>query len=65
MELEQPFLCFIPAPPGVFLFGTFGAMIAIKDPIPNRRALMEIGVAGPIAGFIVAVPTLIIGLFPF
>jgi membrane-associated protease RseP (regulator of RpoE activity) len=54
---------FIPAPPGVFLFGTFGAMIAIKDPIPNRRALMEIGVAGPIAGFIVAVPTLIIGLF--
>ncbi|MBT3514177.1 MAG: site-2 protease family protein [Nitrospina sp.] len=54
---------FIPAPPGIFLFGTFGAMIAIKDPIPNRRALMEIGVAGPIAGFIVAVPTLIIGLF--
>jgi len=54
---------FIPAPPGLFLLGTFGAMIAIKDPIPNRRALMEIGVAGPIAGFIVAVPTLIIGLF--
>ena len=54
---------FIPAPPGLFLLGTFGAMIAIKDPIPNRRVLMEIGVAGPIAGFIVAVPTLIIGLF--
>ena len=54
---------FIPAPPGLFLFGTFGAMIAIKDPIPNRRVLMEIGAAGPIAGFIVAVPTLIIGLY--
>ena len=54
---------FIPAPPGLFLFGTFGAMIAIKDPIPNRRVLMEIGAAGPIAGFVVAVPTLIIGLF--
>ncbi|SVD02452.1 uncharacterized protein METZ01_LOCUS355306 [marine metagenome] len=54
---------FIPAPPGLFLLGTFGAMIAIKDPIPNRRVLMEIGAAGPIAGFIVAVPTLIIGLF--
>ena len=54
---------FIPAPPGMFLLGTFGAMIVIKDPIPNRRVLMEIGVAGPIAGFIVAVPTLIIGLF--
>ena len=53
---------FIPAPPGLFLLGTFGAMIVIKDPIPNRRVLMEIGVAGPIAGFIVAVPTLIIGL---
>ena len=53
---------FIPAPPGLFLFGTFGAKIAIKDPIPNRRVLMEIGAAGPIAGFIVAVPTLIIGL---
>ena len=54
---------FIPAPPGLFLLGTFGAMIVIKDPIPNRRVLMEIGVAGPIAGFIVAVPTLIIGIF--
>jgi membrane-associated protease RseP (regulator of RpoE activity) len=54
---------FIPAPPALFLFGTFGAMIAIKDPIPNRRVLMEIGAAGPVAGFIVAVPTLVIGLF--
>ena len=54
---------FIPAPPGLFLFGTFGAMIVMKDPIPNRRVLMEIGAAGPIAGFIVAVPALIIGLF--
>ena len=53
---------FIPAPPGLFLFGTFGAMIVMKDPISNRRVLMEIGAAGPIAVFIVAVPTLIIGL---
>lgn len=52
---------FIPAPP-VFIAGTFGAFIQIKGHIPNRRALMEIGAAGPIAGFIVAVPTLIIGL---
>jgi hypothetical protein len=36
---------FIPAPPGLFLLGTFGAMIVIKDPIPNRRVLMEIGTA--------------------
>ena len=53
---------FIPAPP-IFITGTFGAFIRIDDPIPNRRVLIEIGSAGPIAGFIVAVPTLIIGLY--
>lgn len=53
---------FIPAPP-IFLAGTFGAFIQIKQRIPNRRVLMEIGAAGPIAGFIVALPTLIVGLF--
>lgn len=52
---------FIPAPP-IFIAGTFGAFIQIKEPIPDRRVLMEIGSAGPIAGFIVAVPTLILGL---
>lgn len=52
---------FIPAPP-VFIAGTFGAFIQIKQIIPNRRVLMEIGCAGPIAGFIVALPTLIYGL---
>ena len=53
---------FIPAPP-IFIAGTFGAFIHIKDPIPNRRVLMEIGAAGPIAGFLVAAPALIIGLY--
>lgn len=53
---------FIPAPP-IFIAGTFGAFIQIKELIPNRRVLMEIGAAGPIAGFIVAVPTLALGLF--
>lgn len=52
---------FIPAPP-FFLVGTFGAFIRIKEPIPNRRALMEIGASGPLAGFIVAVPVLAVGL---
>ncbi|MDX6268937.1 MAG: hypothetical protein QOD28_160 [Acidobacteriota bacterium] len=46
---------FIPAPP-LFLAGTFGAFIKIKSPIPTRRALFDIGVAGPLAGFIVIIP---------
>jgi membrane-associated protease RseP (regulator of RpoE activity) len=50
---------FIPAPSFV---GTFGAFIRIKSPITNRRMLLDIGVAGPIAGFIVAVPVLVVGL---
>src|SRR5215203_274973 len=52
---------FIPAPP-LFLAGTFGAFIKIRSPIPSRRALFDIGLAGPLAGFIVAVPLSIIGL---
>ncbi|HZG54705.1 MAG TPA: site-2 protease family protein [Pyrinomonadaceae bacterium] len=46
---------FIPAPP-LFLAGTFGAFIKIKSPIPTRRALFDIGVAGPLAGFVVIIP---------
>lgn len=50
---------FIPAPTFI---GTFGAFIKIKSPIYRKDALLQIGAAGPIAGFIVAVPALIIGL---
>ena len=50
---------FIPAPS---LIGTFGAFIRIKDIVPNRRVLFDIGVAGPIAGFVVAVPAIILGI---
>jgi len=46
---------FLPAPP-LFLAGTFGAFIKIKSPIPTRRALLDIGLAGPLAGFVVAIP---------
>ena len=51
---------FIPGPPQ--FIGTFGAIIRMRSPIMNRRALFDIGVAGPIAGFLVAVPALIVGL---
>ncbi|HKQ06695.1 MAG TPA: site-2 protease family protein, partial [Blastocatellia bacterium] len=53
---------FLPAPPTVTLFGTFGAVIKIKAPITSRRALFDIGIAGPLAGFAVALPASIIGL---
>ncbi|WNM61015.1 site-2 protease family protein [Candidatus Nitrospira neomarina] len=51
---------FIPGPP--HFIGTFGAVIRMRSAIMNRRALFDIGVAGPIAGFIAAVVAIIIGL---
>ena len=50
---------FIPAPTFI---GTFGAVIRIKSPIRSRKVLFDIGIAGPIAGFLVAVPALFWGL---
>jgi len=52
---------FIPAPP-IFLAGTFGAFIKIRSPIPTRRALFDIGLAGPLAGFVVALPVAVAGI---
>ena len=51
---------FIPGPP--HFIGTFGAIIRMRGPILSRRALFDIGVAGPLAGFVVAVVVLIVGL---
>jgi len=59
VDATLPF--FIPAPP-LFLAGTFGAFIKIKSPIPSRRALFDIGLAGPLAGFVVAVPIAVAGV---
>ena len=52
---------FIPAPP-LFLAGTFGAFIKMKSPIPSRRALFDIGLAGPLAGFVALLPVSLAGL---
>jgi membrane-associated protease RseP (regulator of RpoE activity) len=53
---------FIPGPPEPFGVGTFGAVIRLRSPMPSRRAVLDIGAAGPIAGFAVAVPLLVWGL---
>ncbi len=50
---------FIPMPLG---FGTLGAVIRMKEPVPDRRKLFDIGVAGPLAGLVLAVPLLFYGL---
>ena len=58
VESTLPFFIPVPFPP----FGTFGALIKMRGFIPNKRALFDIGAAGPLAGLIFALPAVIIGL---
>jgi membrane-associated protease RseP (regulator of RpoE activity) len=51
---------FLPAP--IVGTGTFGALIRIRAPFPNRRALFDVGIAGPLAGFFVALPVIYLGI---
>ncbi len=60
VDATLPF--FLPTPPMVGPAGTFGAFIKILTPMPSRRAVFDIGVAGPIAGFIALIPIAVIGL---
>jgi len=54
---------FIPAPPApISPFGTFGAAIKIQSPFPSRKALFDIGISGPLAGFVILLPIAFIGL---
>ncbi len=50
---------FIPIP---FFLGTFGAFIQMRSPVPNRKALFDVGIAGPMGGLIIAIPVLFWGL---
>jgi hypothetical protein len=52
---------FIPMP--FSIIGTMGAFIRLKAPVNNKRALLDVGAAGPLAGFIVAVPIFLFGLY--
>ena len=58
VEATLPYFIPIPFPP----FGTFGAVIKMKGYIPSKKALFDIGAAGPIAGLVFAIPIIVIGL---
>ena len=58
VDASLPFFLPVPTP----LTGTLGAFIRIREPIPAKRMLFDIGIAGPLAGFAVAVPALFMGI---
>jgi membrane-associated protease RseP (regulator of RpoE activity) len=57
IDASLPYFLPFPSP-----IGTLGAFIRIRSPIYTRQALFDVGIAGPLAGFIVLVPALIIGI---
>ncbi len=60
VEASLPF--FIPVPPPFLIFGTFGAFISLREPIPDKKALLDIGASGPLAGFALSIPITIFGM---
>jgi len=61
-HLDASLPYFIPVPPP-FLFGTLGAFVSIREPFPDKKALFDIGAAGPLAGFVTSIPIAIAGLY--
>ncbi len=57
IDASLPYFLPFPSP-----IGTLGAFIRIRSPIYTRQALFDVGIAGPLAGFVVLVPALVIGL---
>ncbi len=60
LDVTLPF--FIPAPPIPFIIGTFGAFIRIRSPIQDKRALLDVGCAGPLVGVAISIPVTLVGL---
>ncbi len=58
-RIEATLPYFIPAPT---LFGTFGALIKIRSPFSSKKVLFDVGLAGPLAGFLVALPVIALGI---
>ncbi len=58
VHVSLPYFVPLPLPP----MGTMGAIIRMRSPIPNRKVLFDIGIAGPLLGLVLAVPVLVVGL---
>jgi membrane-associated protease RseP (regulator of RpoE activity) len=62
LHSTPPFPIPFPAGPAILSFGTLGAVIKIKEPFRNRRQLFDVGIGGPLAGMIAAIPIFVAGL---
>ncbi|MAT40416.1 MAG: peptidase [Ectothiorhodospiraceae bacterium] len=61
VNVSLPYYIPFPPIPAFINFGTLGALIRTREPIPSRKALFDIGIAGPIAGFIASLIVLVYG----
>jgi len=61
-HLDASLPYFIPIPPP-YILGTFGAFVSMREPFPDRKSLFDVGAAGPLAGFAMAIPISIAGMF--
>ncbi len=61
-HLDASLPYFMPVPPP-FILGTLGAFISIREPFPDKKALFDVGAAGPLAGFAASIPIALAGLF--
>ena len=63
-DISTSFPFFIPIPPILpyFNIGTFGAIISSNEPMPDKKALFDVGLAGPLVGFLVAIPVTVFGI---
>lgn len=60
--IDATYPYFLPAPPQIMFFGTFGAVIRIRSQFRSRRQLFDVGIAGPLAGFVALLPVAVIGV---
>lgn len=61
-HLDASLPYFIPVPPP-FILGTLGAFVSIREPFPDKKALFDVGAAGPLAGFAASIPIALAGLY--